>query len=95
MPRKIRVILTRTFFARYFLNWKIITLYVTLCLTPEENTTCSVVLKIHIFINFQFEKREPVITHITKIGPRCVILKLLTCPADSVLTKKFAALFKS
>ena len=52
LPRKIRVILTRTFFARYFLNWKIRTLYVTLWLTPEENATRCEVIKIHIFINF-------------------------------------------
>ena len=56
--RKIRVILTRAFLARCFLSWKTITLYITPCLTPEENATRCVILKIHICINFQFERHE-------------------------------------
>ena len=56
--RKIRVILTRAFLARCFLSWKTITLYITPWLTPEENATRCVILKIHICINFRFERHE-------------------------------------
>ena len=40
---------------------KIITFYLSLSLTPEENATHCEVLKIHIFLNFQFERNNTLI----------------------------------
>ena len=78
---------SRAFFARYFLTWKKHNhIYITPQLTPEENATYCVVLKIYIFINFFLKVITPELPA-GKIGKHCVVLKLLTCPAESVLTK--------
>ena len=65
-------------------------MYMTPQLTPEENATYCVVLKIYIFINFYLKDIKLIITPQLppgKIGKHFVVLKLLTCPAESVLTK--------
>ena len=78
--------LSRAFFARYFLTWKKHNhLYNTAVNTGGKcDILCS--SKNLYFHKFFLKVITPQLPP-GKIGKHCVVLKLLTCPAESVLTK--------